>query len=112
MLEQEGVDGVLHMQAGEVETPLHGAAVARFQFQVSQPFQSSRRAETFFGGVLESLIQLAAHSGEPELFQFFGECHDFSSFSESSSRNASYSSSESWSVASSLSRGSLSRTGG
>ncbi len=38
MLEQERVDGVLHMQAGEAEAPLHGAAVARLQFQVGEPF--------------------------------------------------------------------------
>src|SRR5713226_4274287 len=99
------------MQEGEVETTLHGAAVARLQFQVGEPFHGSRRAETLFSGVLESLIELTAHGGEAESFQFLGECHD-SSFSGSSSRNASYSSSESWSVASSLSRGSLSRTGG
>jgi hypothetical protein len=94
MLEQERVDGVLHMQAGEVEPPLHSAAIARFQFQVGEPFQSSRRAEALFCGMLESLVELTAHGGQAESFQFLGECHDFS-FSGSSSRNASYSSSES-----------------
>jgi hypothetical protein len=82
---------VLHMQAGAVETPLDGAAFACFQFQVGEPFQGSRWAEALFSSV--------------------GECDDSSSFSGSLSRNAPYSSSESWSVASSLSRGSLSPDG-
>jgi hypothetical protein len=94
MLEQEGVDGVLPMQAGEVEPTLHGAAVARFQFQVGEPFHGSRGAEALFSGMLESLIELTAHGGKAESFQFLGECHELS-FSGSSSRNASYSSSES-----------------
>ena len=47
MLKQEGVNGVLHMQAGAVKTPLDGAAVARFQFQVGEPFQGSRRLRLF-----------------------------------------------------------------
>src|SRR5438445_2185921 len=102
---------MLRMQAGEVETPLHGAAITRLQLQVGQPFQGSRRAEALFGGVLESLIQLTAHGGEAEPIQFFSQCHD-ASFSGSTSRNASYSNSESCSGASWLSRGSLSRTGG
>src|ERR1017187_5982484 len=89
-----------------METPLHGAPVARLQFQVGEPFQSSRRAEILFGGVLESLVELMAHGGKTEPVQFPGEGHDVS-LSGSLSRNASYSSSESWSVASSLSRGSI-----
>src|SRR5437660_9842659 len=81
---------MLRMQAGEVETPLHGAAITRLQLQVGEPFQGSRRAKIFFGGVLERLIQLTAHGGEAESFQFFSECHD-SSFSGSMSRKESYS---------------------
>src|SRR5207244_6803881 len=91
--------GTLRRQAEEVKPPWHGAAITRLQLQVGEPFQGSRRAKILFGGVLERLIQLTAHGGEAESFQFFGECHD-ASFSGSMSRNASYSSSESCSGAS------------
>jgi len=90
---------MLRVQAREVETPLHRTAVTRLQLQVGEPFQGRGRAEILFGGVLEALIQLTAHAGKAESFQFFGECHE-ASFSGSMSRYASYSNSESCSGAS------------
>ena len=73
VLEVEAVDGVLGMQAGEAETALDGAAVARFQFQVGERFQCLREAEVLVGGVRERLIELAAHRGQAELVQFLVE---------------------------------------
>ena len=43
MVEVEGVDAGLRLQARALEAAFDGAAVAGFQFHVGEPFQRGRR---------------------------------------------------------------------
>ena len=76
MVEVKGVDAGLRLQARAFEAAFDGAAVARFQFHVGEPFQSGGRAEVLGGGFRERRLQLAAHRRQIQLLQFLFEgCH-------------------------------------
>ena len=45
MVELEAIDGVLRLQARQLEAAFDGAAVAGFQFQIRQSFQGGGEAE-------------------------------------------------------------------
>ena len=76
MVEVKGVDAGLRLQARAFEAALDGAAVARFQFHVGEPFQSRGHAEILGGGFRDGRLQLAAHRRQVQLVQFLFEgCH-------------------------------------
>ena len=69
VLEVKGVDAGLSVEAGEVEAPLHGAAVASLQFQIGQTFQRRCEAKVFRRCFLQGLFQLLAHRPQFQLFE-------------------------------------------
>jgi len=54
--EVKGVDAGLSVEAGEVEAPLHGAAIAGRQFEISQALQGGGEAKVLRRRLLQRLF--------------------------------------------------------
>ena len=111
MVKVKGVDAGLRLQARAFEAAFDGAAVARFQFHIGEPFQRGGHAEILGGGLRDRRLQLAAHRRQIQLMQFLFEGASSDSFPDSRMK-ASYASSDNGSVTSSFNRGSRRRSGG
>ena len=70
MVEVKGIDGVFGLQAGELEAAFDGTLRAGLQFQIQESFQDLSDAEIFASSISQGLIQMMAHRGQVELFQF------------------------------------------
>jgi len=76
VLEVKGVDSGLSVEAGEVEAPLDGAAVAGCQFEIDQVFQGGGEAKVLGGRFLQGLFQVLAQDRQFQLFELLFEgCH-------------------------------------
>ena len=69
MLEVEGVNTGLRLQARAFEAAFNGAVIACLQFHISKPFQCCGHAEVLGGGLRDRHLQLAAHGRQAQLIQ-------------------------------------------
>jgi len=69
LLRLKGIDAGLHMEVGEVEAALHGAAIASLQFEICQGFKRGSEAKVFRRRFLQGLFQLLAHRRQFQLFE-------------------------------------------
>jgi hypothetical protein len=75
MRESKRVNGMLRLQFGEAEAPLNGMRIARFEFQIGEPFQGLRQAEFLGSSFSKNATQLLTHRGQFELTEFLWQGH-------------------------------------
>jgi len=69
VLEVEGVDAGLSMEAGEAEAALNSAAITGFQFEIDQASQGSGEAKVLRCRLLQGRFQMLAQGQQLQLFE-------------------------------------------
>lgn len=67
VLKVEGVDTGLGLPARVLKAAFDGAFLARFQFQIGEPFQCRGGGQVSIGRLRKSRLQLAAHGRQIQL---------------------------------------------
>jgi hypothetical protein len=73
VVEVEGIDAGLRLQARGLEAAFNGAAVAGLQFHIGQQFERGDDAEIARRGVSEGCLDLPAYRFQVQLLQFLFE---------------------------------------